>query len=643
VKSVLVKSVRAFVMACLSCLALIGTDARVATADPAIKRILLLHAYGVGRPFRAVFDGVFGEAIRSGEAVPVDLYEETVESERFPTTQQTQLVREYVKNKYADRKIDVIVAAGISALTFARQNRQLFGNPPIVAIASGGQISGRNDDVTGLEETSSYGRTIELALALRPETRSVFVIDGSRYNTGALEAAVEREFKALNSGITLVYLRDVPLSDLLARIRTVPERSVVLFLTQTILDRSRDVDDFEALSQVVSASRVPVFTHNEQFLGRGVLGGYVWRLEPDVKRLAAMAKRIASGASARDIPSDDITITPTLDWQQLQRWHIPQARVPAGSIVLFRPPSFFELYRRYVVGGLLVFTAQFAFIVALLVQRTRRRRAEQAVVRKEADLRTSYDRIRDLAGRLITAQEGERTRIARELHDDACQDVATVALDIHNLLDKPETVNPSARLALSSVHTKLAGIAESLRLLSHDLHPSVLQHIGLVAALEAHCAEAERHYDVQVRFIVEGDVEQTAPPVALSLFRIAQEALRNAARHGRARHATVSLVRCNGDVTLSVADDGVGFDIADAPQNGGLGLVSMEERARLVKGHITIHSQPQKGTTITVRAPLDAMDDPHKQQGFFQSAADLPLPDSPDAQVHGDVGAREAV
>jgi len=341
----------------------------------------------------------------------------------------------------------------------------------------------------------------------------------------------------------------------------------------------------------------------------GSVAVYQWQVDIDCDIIAAMASRIATGVPARDIPTRPMTLRPVLDWRQLQRWHIPQERVPAGAAVMFYQPSFFELYRRYVVGGLLVFAVQTCLIVGLLVQRNRRRRAEQILVGKEAHLRSSYEQIRDLAGRLLTAQEAERTRIARDLHDDACQEVAGVAVDISNLLHRRGIEDPFVHQALSSVHGRVAGVAESLRLLSHDLHPSVLQHIGLVAALEAHCAEAERHYDVQVRFITDGEVEPEAPAVALSLFRIAQEAIRNAARHGQARHATVTLA-CHADgLTLSVADDGVGFDVAGAHQNGGLGLVSMKERARLVKGLVTIRSQPQQGTTIDVRVPLNRAQD----------------------------------
>jgi signal transduction histidine kinase len=157
-------------------------------------------------------------------------------------------------------------------------------------------------------------------------------------------------------------------------------------------------------------------------------------------------------------------------------------------------------------------------------------------------------------------------------------------------------------------------VAENLRLLSHGLHPSVLQHIGLVAALQAHCAEVERQHHLLVRFFAEGEVEPSSRLVALSLFRITQEALRNAVRHGHARHAAVSLARDGMDLKLAVADDGEGFDLAAARQNGGLGLMSIEERARLVKGQVTVSSRMGDGTTVDVRVPMGVTDYPWERK-----------------------------
>src|SRR5262249_7994205 len=171
-------------------------------------------------------------------------------------------------------------------------------------------------------------------------------------------------------------------------------------------------------------------------------------------------------ACCRVSAPDDIPIThvnafvPQVDWRQLRRWSLAESRLPEGTIVLFRSQGAWERYRPYILATMVIVVAQTCLIAGLLVQRRRRRRAEQTVVGKEAALRTSYERISDLAGRLITAQEAERTRIARELHDDACQEVAGVAVDISNLLQRAGDLHDAnVRHTLSSVRTRVADVA----------------------------------------------------------------------------------------------------------------------------------------------------------------------------------------
>jgi two-component system sensor histidine kinase UhpB len=213
-----------------------------------------------------------------------------------------------------------------------------------------------------------------------------------------------------------------------------------------------------------------------------------------------------------------------------------------------------------------------------------------------------------VAGRLIAGQEAERARIARELHDGVCQEIAAVAVDASYLRQRLSALSArDAEQILHSIEQRTAAIAESLRRLSHGLHPSLLHHIGLVAALQAHCAEVQRQYELQIAVIADEDVDVASRSTSLSLFRIAQEALRNSARHAHARCATVSLARTRSHLTLTVTDDGVGFDLDRMPASGGLGIVSMQERARLARGDVIIHSEPGRGTTIEARVPLGSV------------------------------------
>jgi signal transduction histidine kinase len=279
---------------------------------------------------------------------------------------------------------------------------------------------------------------------------------------------------------------------------------------------------------------------------------------------------------------------------------------PEGDVPV-RTPAPRDSHPWHIVGALALVALETLLVRGLLGQRSRRRQVERAARISEAALRSSNAQIRDLAGQLIFAQEVERTRIARDLHDDACQEVAAITVDVSNLRQKNADVQDAdVQQALLSVQRRMARVAEGLRLLSHDLHPNLLKHAGLAAALESHCTEFERQYHIHVSFHAEGQVEPENPVVMLSLFRIAQEALRNAVRHGQAQEIALSLSQQGDSLMLSITDDGWGFDPGGVRNNGGLGLVSIEERARLVKGQVTIHSGPQQGTTIAVRIPLEA-------------------------------------
>jgi signal transduction histidine kinase len=222
----------------------------------------------------------------------------------------------------------------------------------------------------------------------------------------------------------------------------------------------------------------------------------------------------------------------------------------------------------------------------------------------------------DLAGRWIAAQEEERTRIARDLHDDVCQDVAAISVDLSYLRQHGrDMTHEEIETALLSIECRTVAVAETLRRLSHALHPAVLEHVGLVAALQSHCAEIERQHHLDVRLFAEGRVEPIDPGIALSLFRIAQEALRNAARHAHARRVSVSIVRRRQTLTMSIADDGRGFDLAAARKRDGLGLVSIEERVRLARGRVAIRSSRVSGTTIEICVPMAVADAPDRPAG----------------------------
>lgn len=221
---------------------------------------------------------------------------------------------------------------------------------------------------------------------------------------------------------------------------------------------------------------------------------------------------------------------------------------------------------------------------------TDRKRAEEAVV--------------NLGRKLIEAQEEERRNLARELHDDIGQKLAMLSLE----LQEAAAVVPISELALhnqlESLVERTSDVIEDVRALSHQLHSSKLETVGLVAAIRGFCREFSEQRRVQVSFMHNEVPDDIAQPVALCLFRVLQEALSNAAKHSGARQAEARLVRDGEDLQLSIRDAGVGFDPSTAMYNEGIGLISMRERVNIAKGTITIKSKPQEGTEIIVRVPI---------------------------------------
>jgi PAS domain S-box-containing protein len=384
----------ALVGAIIFCFCVGTSAAETSGTSPEAKGVLLLHEAGGPNIFRGRFNLAFVEAIRSGNADSILLYEEAIETQRFPGPKQLQITRDYLKQKYAGRRISVIVAQGLGTLEFARENRALFGNPPIVTIVSPSGLIAPHDDITGLQGGFWIAGIVDLARALLPDTRHVFVIDGARENENALRAEIEKQLK-VRTDVDLTYFHDLPLDDLVQRVSALPEHSIVMFVKQTMRTRSQDIDQAEALAKITRASPVPVFSQNEAYVGHGIVGGYVWRYEADARRIAEMAQRIANGARAGDIVPGRATYATVLDWRQLQRWHIPQSRWPADAIIAFRQYSLFEQYSRYLAVFVALFATQGAIIATLWIQRARRRETEAqnlAILQAAPDVMFLQDR-----------------------------------------------------------------------------------------------------------------------------------------------------------------------------------------------------------------------------------------------------------
>ncbi|HEX5109812.1 MAG TPA: PAS domain-containing sensor histidine kinase [Vicinamibacterales bacterium] len=234
---------------------------------------------------------------------------------------------------------------------------------------------------------------------------------------------------------------------------------------------------------------------------------------------------------------------------------------------------------------------------------TDRWQMEQTLREKEASLREAYGRIRHLAHRLILAQEAERTEIARELHDDVNQQLAAVTIGL-TLIEGRVSDRKDLEEELARLRSLATGITEKIRSLSHALHPGVLKHAGLGAAVAAHCEAVAAQHGIDVTLKTSGSFEGATSDATLCLYRVVQQALRNVVMHAGARHVNVRLARHMDRLTLTITDDGCGFDPIAERARGGLGLISMEERVHLANGRFTLSSAPGQGTRMAIELPI---------------------------------------
>jgi signal transduction histidine kinase len=385
------------------------------------------------------------------------------------------------------------------------------------------------------------------------------------------------------------YLVGLPLPELLERVANADPHTVVLMLTYNKDASGNNYVTREVVEKVSDVCPAPVFGLWDTLLGHGIAGGSLIQIETQGEMAGRMAARVLQGERPSNIPVESLTNQLMFDARQLRRLGIREDMLPEGSVLRYHEVTFWEKYGVYVAVCLLILVLQSVTIAALLINRRRRQSAESDA--------------RHLAGRLLTAQEDESKRLARELHDDLSQRLAATAIEAGKL-EQQSAESSESRSRLCELKNSLVTIADDVHQISRQIHPAILDDLGLEDALRSECnGFGERNgYTVQFRC---GDLPEELPrDVALCLYRIVQEGLRNITKHAETDIVEVVLKSDPEFAYLEVRDSGRGFDPSEARSNPGLGLASMEERVRLVGGELTVSSKPRQGTSIAVRIPL---------------------------------------
>jgi len=554
------------------------------------KNVLMIVEIGQSHPAPVLVTNQIISALGSDPRFDADLHWENLDATDISDDARNEL-RDAIVRKYRNLKWDLIVVAGPDPLRLLAEPSRTFypGVPVVFCCSSQGQADQRSSDSrsTGSWIQWEPAKTVDAAIGLLPETRQVFVIAGqSRYDRG-LTAFVKAELNSYENRLDVTYLTDLPMNKLLERVRHLPSRSIVLYLTFFKDIEGREfLNSLDVLPRITAASNAPVFGVSDTYLGRGIVGGYVVSFEEQGKIVARDVIEILGGKPPQDIP---IVRGPSIylfDWRELQRWKLDESRLPAGSNILFRQPTLWEQHKRTVLIGLLIIAGLVLLTMHLLFKQKQLKRARKAQ--------------EQLSGLLINAQEQERSRLAAEIHDDFSQRLAILSLGLETVAEGISESMPETNRQMQELMESASEIGADLHTLSHRLHSSTLERLGLAAGVGSFCKEFNAQHGTQVAFSHHNVPRSVSPEVALCLFRIVQEGLRNVQKHSGAAHAEVKLEMLDGKLHLSISDDGAGFNVKDGADRQGLGLWSMRERARLVDGRFEIHSEKEKGTRIDV-------------------------------------------
>jgi signal transduction histidine kinase len=574
--------------------ALLGVSS-ASSQVPRKKDVLILNGVGVSHSLTNVMVQQVVAGVQQTTGHHVEFFSENLDLLSFSGKPPLPEVRDWLAKRYGGGNLDVVVAVGPDTIKFLSDYADvLFQGVPIVICGSSVSQAGipkLDPRFTGTWQKLEPKRTVESALRLFPNTRHVFVVGGSSAYDQVAMAATKKSLTSYRTKTEFSYLDDMEMEKLLEQLRSLPENSIV-FYTSFFQDSNgkKFVNASQALPLVASAANAPVFGMSDTYLGHGIVGGDVMNFAEQGKVTARIVSELLEGKKSVDVPIETLPSMFMFDWNELKRWRVPENRLPYGSIILFRQPSFWER-TRWIWSSVFLVVLGFSVLVGYL-QHSRK----QLKLAKEGHMQ--------LSGMLINAEEHERHRIASELHDDFSQRLAVLALGLENVDEAVPSSFRDLHKQLGELLHSTSELGADLHTLSHRLHSSTLESLGLVPAVGALCKEFTAQQCIKVDFTSDEIPRSLHPETALCVFRIVQEGLRNLKKHSGALEALVDLSHRGNRLVVTVRDEGCGFDLKSSHRDAGIGIRSMEERARLLGGGFQIQSSPGKGTTLRVWVPL---------------------------------------
>lgn len=590
------------------------------------KRVVVVYWDNKDFPGNIRFDEAFQSQLRS--LLPnVEYYPEYLESSRFPGEQLELNFSRYLREKYAGRSIDVVGASADPALIFLLKYRDnIFPNTPIVFVANQPQDLKTLEvgaGATGVINQTTHRETVELALKLHPDTTQLFVVSGTPERDRRFESVARPELAVFANRVSIIYLTDLPLDQLINTTRSLPPHSVILFLWQRANDENGNLlESYEVLRRVASYASAPAYSMGTVSLGSGMVGGYLQGPEMNGARVAEMAVQILNGARAQDIPIERARQVPMFDWRALKRWNISESSLPAGNVIRFKEFTFWELYKWRIILVLSLIALQSVFIAVLLIERDRRRRAKEALDRLNAELEQR------IASR--TAALNAKTKELETFAYSVAHDLKAPLRGIDGygrllLEDHSAQLNDEAQMFLRTIHDStqemsqlIDDLLEYSRLEQRDFQSDRFELGPLITTVVEH--KKRETSDPEIEFVVNvngGVIVADRSGLTQSLRNYLDNAVKFSGNVSNPR-IEVGSEETSKSFLIWVRDNGAGFDMKyhdrifnifqrlnrseDYPGTG-VGLAIVRKSMERMGGRAWADSKPGEGATFYLEIP----------------------------------------
>jgi signal transduction histidine kinase len=601
---------------CVAIAALLVVSGPSIEAQPPVQQILMLQSFDRGSLPVDHFTGNFRVDLDQGTDRPVNVVQIVVGPTGFVGAPEQEVV-DYIRSTYADRpKPELIVSVAGPAAVFARKHRrELFPDTPLLFASVDQRFLrdaplGQNE--TAVAVVNDFPALVDDVLQLLPRTRQVFMVMGSGQLGRFWRRELEEQFKRFRERLTFVWSNDLSLPEILRRCASLPRDSAILYLAFGTDAQGGAYADEQVLAELHATANAPMFSSLSPMLGFGIVGARLMSIDDLSRSTAEVASRILNGAPAGsiDVPPQHPSQQAIFDWRELQRWGIPESRLPPGSVVRYRAPSLWSAYRGTVLSAVGVLAVQSLLIVGLLYQRRARQRAESDSRRNlalaaDASRRQTMSALTSSIGHelgqplssimhnaealqmMITADRATSDTIGEILSDIQAQGVRAT-----QIIDRHRTMLRSHQLDKKPIDLH-AVINETLALVAHDM--SVRQVEATVDLPSNLCVINGDHVLLQQVFV--------------NLVMNAMDAM--AETPPARRHVTISCAVRATDVDVSVRDTGPGLpaDILDTlftpfvttkPRGLGIGLTIVRSIVDAHGGTIVAGNNPEGGATLTV-------------------------------------------